>query len=84
MKKLIYVVAIMALLSLSIAPVLADVNVNTGLVSDTSGGANPIVKAKWEANYPDRYTDASTAAGAQFLPSGKYQVNKTISICAVV
>jgi len=57
--------------------------VTTGLTRDTSGGATPIVKAKWEAN-ADQYTDASTNAGAQFMPSGQYQVNKTIAMCAVV
>ncbi|PIR05410.1 hypothetical protein COV56_02870, partial [Candidatus Kuenenbacteria bacterium CG11_big_fil_rev_8_21_14_0_20_37_9] len=57
--------------------------VNTGLVADTSGGTAPIVKAKWEAN-ADRYTDASTAAGAQLDPSGQFGVNKTIAMCAVV
>ncbi len=87
MNKTIYIAAIIALFVLSIAPVLADVNVNTGLVRDTSGGAEPIVKAKWEANYvsaTNRYTDASTNDGAQLLPSGIKDVNKTISICAVV
>jgi len=57
--------------------------INTGLTRDTSGGAAPIVKAKWEAN-ADRYTDASSAAGAQLMPSGQYGVNKTIAMCAVV
>ena len=57
--------------------------INTGLTRDTSGGAAPIVKAKWEANV-DRYTDASSAAGAQLMPSGQYGVNKTIAMCAIV
>ncbi|MDO8669379.1 MAG: hypothetical protein Q7K65_03745 [Candidatus Buchananbacteria bacterium] len=87
MRKTIYIVAIIALFTLSIAPVLAAVNVNTGLTADTSGGANPIVKAKWEANYissTNRYTDASSDAGAQLLPSGVKDVSKVVSICAVV
>ncbi|MEK7653401.1 MAG: hypothetical protein AAB358_02905 [Patescibacteria group bacterium] len=83
MKKTIYLMVIVSLFAFSIAPALADVNVNTGLTADTSGGANPIVKAKWEANV-DRYTDTLPDAGAQLMPSGQYQVNKTISICAVV
>lgn len=83
MRKLIYAVAIIALVSLSVAPALASVNVNTGLVRDTTGGEAPIVKVKWEAN-DDYYTDASTDAGAQLLPSGQHDVNKTISICAIV
>ncbi|HLD28375.1 MAG TPA: hypothetical protein VJB67_02085 [Patescibacteria group bacterium] len=83
MRKLIYTVAVVALFALSIAPVLANVNVNTGLNRDTTGGAAPIVKAKWEAN-ADFYTDASTDIGAQLLPSGMFQVNKTIGMCAIV
>jgi len=87
MKKFISFMSIFGLL-VSMTPALAagtgnTANVSTGLMRDTSGGANPIVKAKWEAN-SDRYTDASTSAGAQFTPSGQYQVNKTISICAIV
>ena len=81
MKKLI---AISLLLALVAGPNMAlAATVNTGLTQDTTGGANPIVKAKWEANV-DRYTDSSTAAGAQFMPSGVKNVNKTISMCAVV
>lgn len=72
----------------AIAPVLATdtgntTGVSTSLTRDEGSGANPIVKAKWEAN-ADRYTDDSTTAGAQFMPTGVYQSNKTISICAVV
>jgi len=63
--------------------------VSTGLTRDTSGGAAPIVKAKWEANgeytnMVDFYRDDALTAGAQFLPSGQYNVHKTIAICAVV
>ncbi len=82
MKKLIYSITIFSLLSITIMPVSAG-TINTGLVRDTSGGAAPIVKAKWEANV-DRYTDASPALGAQLMPSGQYQVNKRIAMCAVV
>ena len=61
-----------------------DYPVTTGLTSDTSGGATPIVKAKWEA-YPDgRYKDESTDSGAQFMPSGVEGKVTTISICAIV
>ena len=87
MKKLI-ILSIFAVALMGIMPVVsADTTVTTGLVADTSGGNPPIVKAKWEANYvsaANRYTDASTADGAQIMPSGLYQVNKAISICAVV
>jgi hypothetical protein len=66
--------------------------VSTGFTRDTGGGAAPIVKAKWEMNVnkeattPYGYlgTDDSISAGAQFLPSGKYQVSKRIAVCAVV
>lgn len=72
----------------AIAPVLAStpgntLGVSTGLVRDEGSGESPIVKAKWEANV-DRYTDDSTAAGAQFDPTGIYQGNRRISICAIV
>jgi len=70
-------------LLVSMTPALADTTVTTGLVADTSGGTAPIVLAKWEAN-TDRYTDASTAAGAQFTASGQYNGHKTIAICAIV
>ena len=72
--------------------VVANNTADTSLVRDTSGGATPIVKAKWEMNGPSwsgtafigTGTDDTTAVGAQFLPSGQYQVNKDISLCAVV
>ncbi len=85
MKKLIVVFAMFALVAM---PAMAGAStrgtsVSTGLTRDTTGGENPIVKAKWEANI-DRYTDASIDAGAQFMPSGQKDVNKTIAMCAVV
>lgn len=84
MKKLYRAFLALALVSSILGPNLAlAVDINTGLIQDTTGGANPIVKAKWEANV-DRYTDYSTDAGAQFMPSGVKNVNKTISMCAVV
>lgn len=97
-KKILSLSTMFAMTLAVVAPVLAQTpsptptptptplvspNVSTGLTSDTTGGANPIVKAKWEANV-DKYTDASSAAGAQFMPSGQYQVNKRIAMCAVV
>lgn len=57
--------------------------IDTSLQADISGGNAPFVLAKWEA-LPDRYSDENEAPGAQFRPSGEYQVNKTISICAIV
>ncbi|MFA6096621.1 MAG: hypothetical protein WC788_03280 [Candidatus Paceibacterota bacterium] len=84
MKKFV-ALSVMFAMSLSFSStVLAQSTIGTGLTADVSGGATPIVKAKWEANAQDRYTDASTAAGAQFLPSGQYNMHKSIAICAVV
>lgn len=37
-----------------------------------------------DANSKYLGTDDSTTLGAQFIPSGKYQVNKRIAVCAVV
>jgi hypothetical protein len=49
--------------------------------------ASPLIKAMWEMQGPVASlsgTDDSTDARAQFLPSGQYQINKPISVCAVV
>jgi hypothetical protein len=91
MRKAIYIFALISLFSMSFMPAIASVDleviptkdISTGLLQDTTGGATPIVKAKWEANV-DRYTDASITAGAQFLPSGVKDENKTIAMCAIV
>lgn len=89
MKKLFKVLSALTASSMLLSSatlVLAQTStttVSTGLVRDTTGGIAPIVKAKWEAN-PDRYTDDDVAAGAQFLPSGQYNVHKTIAFCSVV
>jgi len=89
MKKIIAIVSMFvmvagpALAGAEVTPTPTPGYVSTGLLRDTTGGAAPIVKAKWEANV-DRYTDDAVAAGAQFKPSGLYQVNKTISLCSIV
>ncbi len=77
-------------LSLSVAsPVLAT-SVNTSLTRESAGGANPIVKAKWEMNAVKDTngaylgTDDDDLAGAQFEPTGIYQSDKRIAVCAVV
>lgn len=82
MRKLVAFTIAFAFALSSALPAFAS-TVGTGLTRDTTGGATPIVKAKWEANV-DRYTDADPAAGAQFMPSGQYGVNKTIAMCAIV
>jgi hypothetical protein len=90
MKKTLYIVTMLSLLTLGIMPVLAQVNVSTGLSQDTTGGANPIVKAKWEMNIAKdnlgKYlgTDDAIDAGAQFMPSGIKDVNKRITLCSIV
>lgn len=72
---------------LNVVPAFAQTattsSVTTGLVRDTTGGAAPIVKAKWEAN-PDRYTDDDVLAGAQLLPSGQNNVHTTVAFCSIV
>lgn len=83
MKKIIAILSIFSLMMGVVLPALATTPISTGLTRDTTGGANPIVKAKWEAN-ADKYTDADIAAGAQIMPSGQYGVSKTIAICAIV
>ena len=90
-KTLIITLMIAFVFALSGVSVIASTSVNTGLTRDTSGGANPIVKAKWEMNTdrvpiggPYLGTDDSPSAGAQFLPSGMKDVSKTIALCAVV
>lgn len=58
-----------------------------GLGLNSMINASPVVKAMWETQGPyssGEGTDDRTDAGSQFLPSGQYQVNKNISICAIV
>jgi len=68
-----------------VAPALVAANgaVTTSLNKDTTGGAEPIVKAKWEANV-DQCTDESTSAGAQFDATGQYEGHRDIALCAIV
>lgn len=99
LKNIKKVIAMFSMVAVSVATmgmstvVATDGTADTSLVRDTSGGATPIVKAKWEMNGPSwdatgafigMGTDDSIVAGAQFIPEGKYQVNEKISLCAVV
>ena len=90
MRKAIYTFALISLFSMSFMPAVAATVVNTGLTQDTTGGANPIAKAKWEMNIAKdgsgQYvgTDDSTSAGAQFMPSGIKDVSKRITLCSIV
>ena len=83
MKKAIYAFVMISLFSLSFMPAVAATTVTTGLTQVQAGGSAPIVKAKWEANI-DGYTDDSSAAGAQFYPTGVYNQDRVIKICAIV
>lgn len=65
-------------------------NINVGFVRNDSASGNPVVKAEWEMNAAKndngKYSgfDDSSTAGAQFLPSGKFEVDKTVVVCAIV
>lgn len=88
MKKLIATLSILSLTLAVVMPVVAT-DISTSLTRDPGTGAAPIVKAKWEMNSTKisgiyQEGDDSTAAGAQFNPSGQYQVSKTITVCGVV
>jgi len=99
MKKAIILSMVFAMAFALVMPAMAVTDpgvVSTGLTRDTSGGAAPIVKAKWEAYGADLqgtgtpyavtefYHDQAITAGAQFIPSGKYGVNTKIALCSVV
>jgi len=62
-------------------------DVATGMDLSFSDNERPVVQAVWEMNQAvstsDQGQDDSLADGAQFMPSGEYQVDKTIEICAV-
>jgi hypothetical protein len=90
MKKA-FIISMVFALSLTMSlPVLANGNITTGLTQVQSGGVAPIVKAKWEMNSDKdangKYLegDDSSAAGAQFYPTGVKDQNRTITICAIV
>lgn len=96
MKKIIAILSIVSMCMWSFGPafsgnVLAEngtTTISTSLTASVGGGDNaaPIVKAKWEMNGPYAAisgTDNNPVAGAQFNPSGQYQVGKQISICAI-
>jgi hypothetical protein len=88
MKKL-NMLATMALLVMTSMPAGAA-TIQTGLTQDTTGGATPIVKAKWEMNIAKdilgKYlgTDDASTTGAQFLPSGTKDTSKRITLCSIV
>jgi hypothetical protein len=90
-KRLVASVLALSLSFYVLSPALAaDTNITTSVKINSV--SSPIVKAKWEMNIDDagpvddddNGTDDSSAAGAQFDPSGIYGVDKNIAICAVV
>lgn len=85
MKKAIYAFVMISLFSMSFMPALAadTTDVTTGLTQVQGGGSAPVVKVKWEANV-DGITDDSTAPGAQFNPTGVFNSDRVIKICAIV
>lgn len=77
-------------LTLAITSDVGTTDIDTSLIRESAGGHKPIVKAGWEMK-TDKDTggkyignDDSSTAGSQFLPSGIYENNKRIAICAVV
>ncbi len=80
--------------TLPAAPATPDSNASSTAEVDTSFDLNfsnnerPMVQAIWQMNQAtssnDQGQDDSLADGAQFMPSGQYQVDKTIEVCAVV
>lgn len=63
-------------------------DVATGLDLNLTGNERPVVQAVWQMNQAasssDQGQDDSLADGAQFMPSGQYQVDKIVEVCAVV
>jgi hypothetical protein len=61
--------------------------VGTGMDLNFSDNERPVVQAAWQMNQAtssgSQGKDDSLADGAQFMPSGQYQVDKQIEICAV-
>lgn len=98
MKKLIVLSLMISLFAWVLAPALTLATpITTGLTRSTGGGANPIIKAKWEMNGPYNAsstwgTDDSPAPGAQFMPTGIWGSRTTdpdagekkFSICTIV
>ena len=83
MKKIFTYTLVFAVVFALSGVVALAAPISTGLVRDTSGGAEPIVKVKWEA-YVDRYSDELPGPGAQFAASGVYNGHLTIALCAIV
>jgi len=70
-----------------------DIRLVLGEISDGGGSSGeedpPVIKAKWEMNAAKDNitylgTDDGEEAGAQFMPSGQYEVDKNYAVCAIV
>jgi hypothetical protein len=75
-KKLVAVILAVVLVVGMAVPALAQV---TEVQVTAGGGGPPVVKCKWET--PD---DGDTGPGTQVLPSGMYQIDKTVEFWAIV
>jgi hypothetical protein len=76
MKKLVAIIVAVVLVVGMAIPALAQV---TEVQVTAGGGGPPVVKCKWET--PD---DGDTGPGTQILPSGMFEVDKTVEFWAVV
>ena len=88
-------VASVLALSLSfylVSPVIAADTSNITTQVQINSAKSPIIKAKWEMNTDDTVqiddddtgTDDASDKGAQFDPSGQFNVGKKIAVCAIV
>ncbi len=68
--------------------VIVPNDVATGMNLNFSDNERPVIQAVWQMNQAtstdSQGMDDSLADGAQFMPSGQYQVDKPIQVCAVV
>ena len=84
MKKLIIISLVFALSLGMVGFALADEVVDTNLERDSAGGANPVVKVKWEMLANTMGEDDDGSSGAQFLPSSVFEQDLDIEVCAIV
>ncbi len=88
MSKKLFAAFYALALALAISPLSAVAQTNsspvsTGFTRSTGGGEKPVIKVKWEMRGNTQGADDSTDAGTQLLPSGQYQVNTSVTYCAV-
>ncbi len=96
MKKVTVFCAVLGLLVMLVGPAVtgATTPVETTLNRVDGGGANPIIKVKWEMNgpvwdpagayiTPSATTDDDPAPGAQFDPPGVWGAKKQMAFCTI-